>query len=153
MKVEIKQRPAMRVAAVRHVGPYTEIGKAFEQLGRIAESERLPRAPAPSMLAIYYDDPARTAPAELRSDAALVVPENAKLPKSLAEQRIAAGEYACAMHVGPYETLPSAWRQLLGEWLPASGKRVAGPSIEVYHNMPGQVPPEQLRTELCVPVG
>src|SRR5262249_51774954 len=33
MKVEIKERPEMRVAAVRHIGPYNQIPVAFERLG------------------------------------------------------------------------------------------------------------------------
>ena len=36
MDVQIKELPALRVAAVRHIGPYEEITEAFERLGEIA---------------------------------------------------------------------------------------------------------------------
>ena len=36
MNVEIKHMPALRVATVRHVGPYSRISEAFGRLGDIA---------------------------------------------------------------------------------------------------------------------
>jgi AraC family transcriptional regulator len=152
MKVEIKKKPTMRVATVRHVGPYMQINQAFARLGEIAQREGLIQHKGATMLAIYLDDPDSTPVDQLRSDAGIVVPDDAKLPKSLGEQRLPAGSYACTLHVGPYERLGDTWQRLMGEWLPASGKRVDGLSYELYLNMPGSVPPEELRTEICVPV-
>lgn len=41
----------------------------------------------------------------------------------------------------------------MGEWLPRSGQRMgAGVCYEPYRNAPGQVPVDQLVTELCVPL-
>jgi len=55
--------------------------------------------------------------------------------------------------VGPYEQLGDVWARLLGEWVPASGHRISdGVSYEIYLNTPGEVPKEQLRTELYVPL-
>ena len=105
------------------------------------------------MIAIYHDDPETTPQDQLRSDAALVVPENVKMPNGLVEQHISAGRYAHTVHVGPYEQLGDAWARLLGEWVPASGNRIGdGVSYEIYLNTPGEVPKEQLRTELYVPL-
>jgi len=152
MKVEIKQMPAMRLAAIRHVGPYMEIGKVFERLGRVGQESGLLSQPGAQMLAIYYDDPASTPAAQLRSDACIVVPAQTKLPPSLKEQTLPAGKYASTLYVGPYDKLPGIWQQLFNEWLPSSGKQVTGPGYELYLNMPGSVPPAELRTEICVPV-
>ena len=108
------------------------------------------------MVALYHDDPETTPAAELRSDAALVVARDAKLPSGLGEQRIPAGRYATTTHVGPYEELGDAWARLMGEWLPASGERVASSAgavaFELYRNTPGDVPKEKLVTELYVPL-
>lgn len=152
MHVDIVQKPALRVAAIRHIGPYMQINQAFEKLGRIAGAAGLLRAEQPTMVAIYHDDPESTPSDELRSDAGVVVPEGVTLPQPLAEQRLSAGSYACTIHVGPYERLGDTWQRLLGEWIPAHGKRVDGLSYERYLNMPGSVPKEELRTEICVPV-
>ena len=68
-------------------------------------------------------------------------------------QHIAGGRYAHTVHVGPYEQLGDVWARLLGEWVPASGHRIGdGVSYEIYLNTPGEVPKEQLRTELYVPL-
>lgn len=153
MKVTIKQLPALRVAAVRHVGPYDEIPEAFARLGEIAQQHGIFPESDATLVALYYDDPQTTPAEQLRSDAGILVAEDLKLPKGLAEERLPAGRYASAVHVGPYEQLPKAWQRLLGEWLPANGHRPgAGASYELYLNNPHTAKPEDLRTELRVPL-
>lgn len=152
MDVDIVQKPALRVASLRHIGPYMQINQAFEQLGKIAERAGLLRNENAAMVVIYHDDPESTPPDELRSDAGVIVPDGITLPAPLTEQRLPAGAYACTVHVGPYERLGDTWRRLMGEWIPAHGRRVDGPSYERYLNMPGSVPTAELRTEICVPV-
>jgi AraC family transcriptional regulator len=152
MNVDITDMPELRVASVRHVGPYNQIPKAFERLGAVAGPAGLLQR-AGAMIAIYYDDPETTPQDQLRSDAALVVPEGADVPAGLVEQHLVAGRYAHTVHVGPYEQLGDVWARFFGEWLPASGNRIGdGVSYEIYVNNPTQVPKEQLRTELYVPL-
>lgn len=152
MHVEVKQLPAQRVAAVRHVGPYRRISDAFGRLGEIAGPAGLVEQ-RPTMLALYYDDPEITPEAELRSDAAIVVPDRVELPAGLDEHRLPAGRYACTLHVGPYEQLGDTWSRFMGQWLPHSGERMAeGTSFEIYLNTPAEVPSTELRTELYVPL-
>jgi AraC family transcriptional regulator len=152
MDVDIREMPARRVAAVRHVGPYNQIPVAFECLHAIVAATPELQQPT-SMLALYHDDPETTSKDELRSDAGVVVPEAVTLPGGLTEQRLPAGRYARALHVGPYEELGDVWARFMGEWLPASGQRVgSGPSYEVYLNTPMTAPKEQLRTELYIPL-
>ena len=105
------------------------------------------------MLAVYHDDPDSTPADKLRSDAGIIVPDDAKLPPTLGEQRLPAGPYACTLHVGPYEKLGDVWQRMLGEWLPASGHRVGeSASYEYYLNDPSNTPKERLRTEIRIPV-
>jgi AraC family transcriptional regulator len=61
------------LATVRHVGPYPQIAEPFHRLGTIATERRLYPHVDPRMLALYHDDPETTPPADLRSDAAVVV--------------------------------------------------------------------------------
>lgn len=152
MNVEIKQRPELRVVTVSHVGPYNRIATAFARLGAVAGPAGL-FGPDAAMIAIYLDDPETTPTSELRSEAALSVAPDAPLPAELGERRLAAGRYACAVHVGPYEQLGDTWARLMGEWLPRSGERIAdGVSYEVYRNTPETAPPERLETELYLPL-
>jgi len=153
MQVEIRQYPALRVGTVRHIGPYLQINHAFARLGELAAPARLFERPGAQMVALFYDDPDTTPAEQLRSDAAVVVAPDVELPNGLTEQCIAAGDYASTTHVGPYETLGDTWARFMGEWLPASGRRIGdGVSYEVYHNTPMDTPKEQLRTEIRIPL-
>ncbi len=153
MAVEIKEMPELRIATVRHVGPYNQIPDAFGRLQALAGPAGLFARPGATMVGIYYDDPESTDPDQLRSDAGLVVPEDVKLPAGFDEQRMPAGRYATTTHVGPYETLGDTWARFFGEWLPASGHRI-GPAVsyEIYRNDPTKVPKDQLRTDLYISI-
>jgi len=151
MKVVITEMPALRIAAVRHVGPYNQIPHAFEKLDAIARPAGFFGRPGAAMVALYHDIPEMTPQHELRSDAGVVVGDDVRLPEGLTEQRIPAGRYARTVHRGPYERLGDTWARFLGEWLPASGHRIGdGPSFEVYRNTPADVPKDELETELYV---
>lgn len=152
MEVQIKEMQELRVATMSHVGPYNRISEAFARLGEIAGAAGL-FGPEAAILAIYHDDPETTPAAELRSEAAIVVPADARVPQGLGERRLPAGRYACTTHVGPYEQLGDTWTRLMGEWLPRSGQRMSdGVSYEIYRNTPASVPPEKLATELYIPL-
>ncbi len=152
MDITIKEMPALHVVTVRHVGPYNRISEAFSRLGQLAGAAGL-MGPGGAMLAVYHDDPETTPDAELRADAALVVPADAKVPDGAGELWLPAGRYATTTHVGPYEQLGDAWARLMGEWLPRSGHRLAdGVSYEIYRNTPADVPKSELRTELYAPL-
>ena len=56
-------------------------------------------------------------------------------------------------HRGPYEGLGESYRWLYGVWLPASGREPRhAPPFEVYHNSPKDTPPDQLLTEIHLPL-
>ena len=154
MQVDIKSMPGARLGTVRHIGPYNQIPTAFATLGRTLgpqAGELMQRGSA--MMAMYHDDPETVPLDRLRSDAGVVIPDGMSMPAGLVEQHLAAGQYACTLHIGPYERIGDTWARLLGEWLPASGHRMgAGPSYERYLNNPSDVPPEELRTEICIPL-
>jgi AraC family transcriptional regulator len=153
MHVEIDQMPELRIGTVHHVGPYNQIPQAFGRIGSIAGPAGLFQKPGAAMIAIFHDDPDTTPQDQLRSDAGIVVPDQVPLPEGLVEQRMLAGRYSRAVHVGPYEPLPDAWARFMGEWLPASGHRIgAGASYEIYRNDPTKVPKEELRTDMYIPI-
>jgi AraC family transcriptional regulator len=153
MEVEIREMPELRVATLRHIGPYNQIGTTFAKLGGIAGAAGLFELPGAAMVALYHDDPETKPVDELRSDAGVVVPKDTTLPKELAEQKIPAGRYARTVHIGGFETLGDTWSRLMGEWLPASGHRLSdGASYERYVSDMRTTPKEQLVTEILVSV-
>lgn len=152
MDVHIEEFPETHVAAVRHVGPYHRIGEAFMKLGGIAGQAGLFK-PGSFMLGVYHDHPETTPEEELRSDAAISVPEGTEIPEGLVGLTLPGGKCGRYTHVGPYEGLPNAWDKLWGEWLPGSGERPReAPNLEIYRNDPSQTPAEELRTDLYVPL-
>jgi AraC family transcriptional regulator len=153
MNITIENMPELRVATVHHVGPYQRISEAFQRLGDVAGPGGLMRSGDAAMLAIYYDDPETTPVDKLQSDAGVTVPEGVTLPQGLVEKRLPAGRYAKTTHVGPYTRLADTWSRLMGEWLPKSGHRVGdGSSYEVYRNTPENAAPNELRTDLYLPI-
>lgn len=152
MDVSIVKQPRLRAAAVRHVGPYNRISEAFARLHAIAAPAGLLR-PGAQMVGVYHDDPETVPENELRSDAAITVNDDATVPDALATLELPAGEYARATHLGPYELLGDAWAQLMGAWLPRSGRRIGqGLAYELYVNNPTNAKPDELRTELYLPL-
>lgn len=151
MNATIETMPEMKVATVHHIGPYNQIGEAFARLGPLAGP--LIGMPGTMMVGIYHDDPEGVPAAELRSDAGLVVPPSAHVPAGLATMTIPAGRYAKAIHKGAYDRLGDAWSQLMGVWIPQHDERIgSGVSFEVYRNTPMDAQPEDLVTELYVPL-
>ena len=154
MHATIETLNEMTVAAVHHIGPYSQISEAFGKLGPIAGRAGLFDLPDVKMVGVYYDDPEAKPAAELRSDAGLVVPTGTAIPDGLATVTIAAGRYAKTIHKGPYDRLGDSWSQLFGVWIPQHGHRIGpGVSFEVYRNDPTNAKPEDLVTELYAPIG
>lgn len=152
MKVEIVQRPELRLASVRHVGSYMRIGEAFQRLNDLVTKAGLSNSDT-KLVGIYHDDPSTTPEDKLRSDAAITIPAKTKLPHGLTELTIPAGRYTHTTHFGPYEGLPEAWGYLRNEWLPKSGEKPGkGMSYEVYRNTPMNAKPDELVTDLYLPL-
>ena len=150
MEIEIRERPAQRLATVRHVGPYHRVGEAFAILGKRAAEAGL-GGPESEMLALYHDDPNVVSADSCRADAALTLAKDASLPEGTVEQHLPAGRYACFILRGSYAQLNEAWNRFLGTWLPASGERRAEvPNFEIYRSTPGEVPESELATELYI---
>lgn len=153
MDVQFETFPARRVATLRHVGPYHRIGETFARLGAFAGPAGLFGRPGVEMVALYHDDPEGVAPEALQSDAGLVLPDGVPVPAGLTEVTLPAGRYAKVVHRGAYAHLGDAWGRFLGEWLPASGERLAdGPSFEVYRNTPMTAAEADLETDLYAPL-
>lgn len=63
------------------------------------------------------------------------------------------GRFAVFRHVGPYTTLWQTWQAVYRDWVPRSGTALRdAPPYERYENDPTQVPPEQLITDIYVPI-
>ena len=144
MDVTITQQPELRVAGIRHIGPYMEIGHEFGRLGGMLKGA----PPSGSqMIALYHDDPTVTAAHALRSDAGITMAGHTPSPMGLIEHRVPAGKYAKATHRGGYQGLPAAWTAVR-EWASQNGHTPGNPSYEIYLNTPTNAQAEDLITEI-----
>ena len=152
MEAKIEEVKPMRVAFMRHVGPYHEVGGTWEKLMTWAGPRGL-LGPQMRCLGICHDDPEVTPADKIRYDACLVVDDRFQPEGDVGAQEVAGGEYAVTTHHGPYEKLAETYARLCGEWLPSQGREPrSAPSLEFYLNNPQQTAPEDLRTEVRVPL-
>lgn len=152
MEASIVTLPERRVAFVRHNGPYMAVGQAWGRLFAWAAPRGL-FPPRTAFFGLCWDDPEITPAERLRYDACCVAPDGFAGEGEIGAQVVPGGEFARTVHAGPYETLGDTYARLCGEWIPAQGREIRdAPSIEIYLNDPRSSPPDQLRTEVYVPL-
>ncbi len=138
MEVRIERVNPMLVAFVRHVGPYDGVSAAWERLCLRLGKEGL-LGPGTKFIGLCYDDPEVTPPERVRYDACVTVDSDFVAQDDVGVQTIGGGEYAVTTHVGPYNLLGQTYAQLLGQWLPRSGRELRSePSLEFYLNAPSR---------------
>jgi len=152
MEVRFETRKPLRVAFVRHVGPYQECGAAWQTLCRFAAQQGW-FSPDILRIGISHDDPEVTEPGHLRYDACLTVDDQFQAVGEVGLQVIPGGHYAVATHRGPLEALEATYRQLFREWVPSSGRELSSaPCFEIYRNDPSTTRPDDLVTEIYIPL-
>ena len=152
MKVEIRSIEPMRVAFVRHTGPYSECGSAWDRLcARLGKQGRL--GPDTRFIGLCHDDPDVTPPDKIRYDACATVGDDFEPVGDVGVQTIAGGDYAMTTHLGPYDRLSGTYAQLFGQWLPQSGRECrSAPSLEFYLTDPDNTDPEDSVTDIYAPL-
>lgn len=157
MDIEPKTMPKMRLLAIRHIGPYKQIGDTFSALWQYIMRNGIKPAPC---LGVYYDSPSSKAPEVLRSDAALIVDESFNLPDMTEPQKegdvhvfdIPEDHYAVGTHIGSYCGLGQAWEDFWASVVNKGYEITDGYCFELYYDDPTQTPEEKLRTDLFVPI-
>jgi AraC family transcriptional regulator len=150
--VRIETHPPRRVLFLRHVGPYTSVGPTFQKLMGFAFQRGLFR-PDMLVMGICHDDPEVTPADKIRCDCAITVGDDVAPTGEFGVQTIDGGEFAVATHRGPYDTLSTTYRGLYGGWLPTSGREPRNaPPFEIYRNNPMETKPEDLVTDIFLPL-
>jgi AraC family transcriptional regulator len=152
MLVRVETVEPMRVAFMRHVGPYDAVGATWQKLYSWAFPRGL-AGPKTVAVGVAYDDPDVTPPERLRCDACLVVDQPIEPEGEIAVQQIGGGDYAVARHTGPYDQLGESYARLCGGWLPGSGRELrSAPALEFYRNSPMNTPAASLITDIFLPL-
>lgn len=152
MEVQIKELPARQVVFLRHVGPYDQVGSAWEQLCEWAARKDL-FGKDTLIFGASYDDPDVTPPDKLRYEACLTVQASVQGEGPIGVREVPGGTFATTIHEGPYQQLGETYAKLFGGWLAQSGEEPAQePCLEFYLNDPETTEPEDLLTEICIPL-
>lgn len=150
--VQIRQEPALRLAAMPHRGAYEAIGHVFDRLAAWAGARGLV-GPETRFFGLYHDDPKTVAPASLRSDACLTAPPGTGGGDGVRILELPATRAAVLVFKGPYAELEPVYTWLYRDWLPASGEEPADmPCREEYLNDPKALPPAEWLTAVMLPL-
>ena len=149
--VEIRNHDTRRVIGLPHKGAYMEIGEKFEAVAAMIAARNLWGQCGP-MIGVYFDDPDAVDEKARRSFAGAEW-RGGEVPDGFASVDISGGRTAVMTYKGPYATLKSGYDALYGVWLPKSGEIPAdAPCYEVNLNDPRDTTPEELLTDLCMPL-
>ena len=151
MTVEIRDCPPLRIACLTHKGPAPEIGRAFDRLMAWAGPRGL-AGPEHLGVAVYLSDMSTTPPSEQIALAGITVDAGFQADGAVDTFDVQGGPYAVLTHNGPYATLGQSYNALFA-WLTASPHSPAhAPCIEVNLNDPRRAAPEDLVTEIRLPL-
>lgn len=152
MNITIQTIAPLRVAFMRHTGPYHECGAVWDRFCTLLGKEGL-LGPGAQFIGVSHDDPEVTPADKLRYDACVSVDDAFAPFGEVGVQVIPGGEYAVMTHQGPYERLNEAYAKLMGQWLPRSGRALGNsPCFEVYLNSPESTEPADRLTDIHVPL-
>ena len=159
MKPEIRDLPELKVLYVTRKGlvngDFTRAARdAFGVLCQFVESRRL-QGQVRECLGICPDDPSVTGAEDCRYEAGFVLRDETgvKPEGEVGLKVLPGGRCAVFVHTGPYQKLHETWAAAYRDWMPKANVQLrdAAP-FEVYLNDPARTKPEDLKTEIHIPI-
>jgi AraC family transcriptional regulator len=152
MDVQIKKMEPKRVAFLRHVGPYSEVGQTWDRLLMLLGKDGWIGGNS-EFIGVCYDDPEVTPQEKIRYDACVTVDDSFEPFDDIGALVIPGGEYAMMTHFGPYDKLNETYARLLGQWIPRSGRELRStPCFEAYLTDPHGTDPNDNLTDVYAPL-
>ena len=161
----IQSRKDVKAISVRLLGDYKSVNymEAWNKLGAYCQKHHLDYdCPDAEYINIYHDNPATTPAEACRTDVCIAAPivEQLQPEGDVNVITIYGGLFLVYRYQGPYEKLAEVNAKVYGELLPASGEKVKlGGGVlehcqmfERYLNDPETTAPEELLTEIWIPI-
>jgi len=135
---------------------YMEFGGSFDRMEKsiqtfMGEFFKQGLAPAGPFIGVYFNDPSKVKPEELKWNLGFTVSNDAKVQSPLKKTEFKHKTVAVYLHIGPYENTGKAYDKIF-KYVKDHGYKITRPTYEKYLNDPRQVRPEELKTEVIVPV-
>jgi effector-binding domain-containing protein len=141
--------PAMKVASIAKMGPYTEAGKAISDLMAAVQQEKLMVKGTP--YGLYFDNPAKVKPESARYEVCVPVDSTTKnkvdKKTGFTVKDVPATMIAVTDYMGPYDQVAPVYEKLY-KWIGDNKYEAAGPMVEYYLSDPTKVKPESLQTKI-----
>ncbi len=149
-EVTLRERQAALVVSKRFPVRLSEIGGALgaafgEVYGHLGAIQAAGDGPP---FVIYHEVPTGDDPFDI--EVCAPVTRVVGPPPGWQTQELPAGTFATLIHVGPYDTVATAYGAMMA-WIGGHHLSVAGPPREVYLSPP-DTPPDQIRTIVEFPV-
>jgi len=153
MTPTIQELPEQRLLFVRKIGMYSD---ASQEAWKALMTFAIPKgiiSESTQFIGISHDNPNVTKPEHCRYDACISVGEDVEGEGEVGIQTISEGKFAIFLHEGAYDGLKHTYQAIFSQWLPASGETLREiPCFESYLNNVYETPPEDLRTEIYIPL-
>ncbi|MBD3412843.1 MAG: hypothetical protein GF421_00230 [Candidatus Aminicenantes bacterium] len=130
-------------------GSFEQHEKAITDLMAAVQEQGI--MPAGPMLGIYHDNPEVTPEEELTWDMGFPVAEGTEVQEPLMMKKWEFTKVVKAMHIGPYEETANLYPEIF-KFMEEQGLTQAGPIMERFLDNPEEVAPEELQTEVWIPV-
>ena len=154
LKREIKELPVRNMIYIRLFGDYklNDYCGTWMRLQQFVQEEKLPMGEV-MPYCIFHDDPKVTPIEKLRTDVCMVMPTAATPKGNIGFKQLPAGRYAIFLYKGSYEHLQSVYDTIYGKYIPEMECTFRDEaSAERYLNHPADTAPDELLTEIYIPI-
>ncbi len=150
IKPEIRDLDTVCLAAMTGNGPFDQMAQKIPAfIGEFFKQNLKPKSP---VMGIYYHDPETVKdPAGYKWDVAFEIEKGAEVKAPLKKLEYKAGKAVVYLHVGPYEKTGESYN-LIFKFAEEKGYKVVWPVFSRYINTPMEAKPEDLKTEIIVPI-
>lgn len=149
-EVTIRDNTPFSYAYLECKGSYQQIPAKIGEFMQAFFQQGL--SPLGNFFGMYLNSPAQVKEEELQWRLGFPVAADAAVAAPLLKGECKATKIASYLHVGPYEKVSEAFGKMFA-FIDKSGYKLTGPCIEKYLDMnPQAVKPEELRTEINLPV-
>jgi len=154
LEITLVEVPAINVLGTTKTGTYALIPKLLMKVFTLVQKKKATIA-GPPLFLCHEASPAAVMEANEKGTAVVEVAwpvnEPVKGTKEITAYVLPGGRMAHVVHKGPYETCEPTYLALFA-WIEKNGLTICGPIREMYPNDPRSVPPEDIITDIYVPV-
>lgn len=146
--------PDKKVLCVEVIGKYggEEVEKAWEELSAFVRTNRIIGWNR-ELFSLYYDDPDTIGAENCRSEVCIAVKKNVKCTGRIKQRMISGGNFTMYRYKGPHERLWDLYDYIYkNRIVPSDLKLRNAPFLEKYCGYSKNTSPEQLITEIYLPI-